>query len=329
MRKKAWIFIFLIVLAHRTAFCETLAPAVPGEPGRSESRIADTVVPIPSAGRIRKVLVIGIDGLRPDALARAKTPNLDSLIAAGSYAPDARTDVITRSGPGWTSVFTAVWSPRHGVRDNAFEGWRRGAHPTFFARLREARPGIAVGAVVAWPPIGAELIGADGFWMAPGGDDEVAAEAARLIRSGLPDVLFAHFDDVDHAGHRFGFRPRMPFYLWAVERVDRRIGELRQALREREAYGEEWLVVATTDHGGSFRHHGKDIPPDRTVFLLASGPETPRQCPDGVQGVVDVAPTVFAWLGLNVPEAWGWEGRPFGTPPAGSSPDGLAAQTAE
>ena len=38
----------------------------------------------------KKVLVIGIDGCRPDALAQAATPHLDSLIAGGIYADNTQ-----------------------------------------------------------------------------------------------------------------------------------------------------------------------------------------------------------------------------------------------
>ncbi len=47
----------------------------------------------------RRVFIIGIDGLRADALPVARTPNLDRLIAAGCYADRARTGEITVRGP--------------------------------------------------------------------------------------------------------------------------------------------------------------------------------------------------------------------------------------
>lgn len=39
----------------------------------------------------RRVLVIGIDGVRVDILAASNTPNLDGLIAAGAFTDSART----------------------------------------------------------------------------------------------------------------------------------------------------------------------------------------------------------------------------------------------
>ena len=53
--------------------------------------------------RVAKVLQIGIDGVRPDALLAAKTPNLDLLAEKGSLTLEARTTSITSSGPAWST----------------------------------------------------------------------------------------------------------------------------------------------------------------------------------------------------------------------------------
>ena len=41
------------------------------------------------SGQNKKLLFIGIDGCRPDALTQAETPNMDELINAGIYINDA------------------------------------------------------------------------------------------------------------------------------------------------------------------------------------------------------------------------------------------------
>ena len=69
-----------------------------------------------------KVLVIGIDGVRPDVLAEVPTPNLDALIADGTYTDQAQTGLPSVSGPGWSSFLNGVWSEKHGVTNNDFTG---------------------------------------------------------------------------------------------------------------------------------------------------------------------------------------------------------------
>ena len=58
----------------------------------------------------KKVLIIGVDGCRPDAMEVAATPNIDNLISNGLFRPDALNDDITYSGPGWSSILCGVWS---------------------------------------------------------------------------------------------------------------------------------------------------------------------------------------------------------------------------
>src|SRR5512139_508565 len=88
----------------------------------------------------RKVLIISLDGCRPDALQAASTPNVDSLIADGAYSYLAQTGPVPISGPSYSSMFTGVWNDKHGVYDNEFTGARFDLYPIFFCRLRAWRP---------------------------------------------------------------------------------------------------------------------------------------------------------------------------------------------
>ena len=65
----------------------------------------------------KKVLILGIDGLRPDALIAANTPNVDRLLENGCFSAEAQTGQYTVSGPGWSSLLTGVWWSKHGVTD--------------------------------------------------------------------------------------------------------------------------------------------------------------------------------------------------------------------
>ena len=63
----------------------------------------------------KKVLLIGLDGVRVDILAQAHTPNIDALIANGTFSGEAQTRPPTVSGPGWSSMLTGVWGDKHKV----------------------------------------------------------------------------------------------------------------------------------------------------------------------------------------------------------------------
>ncbi|MDB5106568.1 MAG: hypothetical protein JWP91_4257 [Fibrobacteres bacterium] len=273
---------------------------------------APNLRPDPQAPR-RKVLIIGIDGMRPDALLSVETPNLKGLIRAGAFASSATADSITRSGPGWASVLTGVWHDKHHVYDNVIGTFHGDAYPAFFKRLKESRPDLFTACIVNWAPIRDRLMSGIDLALAPGNDDSVASRASSLLLRGDPDVLFLHFDAPDHAGHKYGFSRFSPPYRHAVASVDRQVGKVMEALQARPGlYREDWLILVTTDHGGSFRHHGRDIRAHRRVFLIVSGNDSMRGTRLSGVSLVDVAPTAMAFLGVPVDPGWGWEGKAVG-----------------
>ena len=107
----------------------------------------------------KRVLIIGMDGTRPDALLKARTPAFDRLIREGAFTDQAqilgkryqKNDTI--SGPGWSSILTGVWADKHGVHDNNFKGKNYELFPHFFKRLKRERPDTQTASLVSWEPI--------------------------------------------------------------------------------------------------------------------------------------------------------------------------------
>jgi predicted AlkP superfamily pyrophosphatase or phosphodiesterase len=264
-------------------------------------------------GRTKKVLIIGIDGCRPDALRAARAPHLKALADNGAYSYRAQTGDLTVSGSGWSSMLCGVWREKHGVRGNDFAGQNFAEFPHFFRRVRQARPRAYLASAVHWAPIAEQIVRDADLSTTHRRDAEVVRKAIEVLTRHDPDVLFLHFDEVDGAGHRFGFHPKVPEYLRAIEDADAGVGKVLEALRRRKAYErEDWLILASTDHGGSDKGHGKNIPEHRTVFLIVSGPSAARGEIEPPPGVVDVAATALVHLGIPIEQRWRWDGRPVG-----------------
>lgn len=285
-------------------------------------------VPVQEASREKaaKVLIIGIDGLRTDAFQAAAAPHLQGLARSGSYAPDALADRVTRSGPGWTAILTGAWSPKHGVVDNGFQGYRSAAFPHVFRRLKESLPGCITASVVNWEPIHGRLVTHADLSLAFGDDDSVALRAERLLAGAHPadaphspdgggealdpDILFLHFDAPDYAGHRYGFSRFSPPYMAAIRRTDGRVGRVLAALAKRPGRArEDWLILVVTDHGGTLRHHGEDIAACRRVPLIMAGDAAPAGAALGRAGLADVAPTILVHLGVALDPGWNLDGK--------------------
>src|SRR5262249_2591466 len=163
--------------------------------------------------RSKRVLIVGIDGCRPDALLAAKAPNLHGLIRDGAFSGKAQTGAATISGPGWSSMLTGVWADKHGVIDNSFKKSSYDRYPHFFRKLKEARPKTFTASVVNWEPIHSKIVSAAAHSAHEKNDDLVAEHACRLLTEQNPDVLFLQLDEVDGAGHKHGFSPKVPAYL--------------------------------------------------------------------------------------------------------------------
>src|SRR5262249_38197850 len=148
-----------------------------------------------------------------DALLKAEAPSLHALIRDGAFSDKAQTGDITISGPGWASMLTGVWRDKHGIRDNHFEGANLQQYPHFFRRLKETRPGAHTCSIVHWEPIATHIVMAADLSSKYLRDARVAEEACKVLNEQDPDALFVHFDDVDGAGHKYGFHPTVKAYL--------------------------------------------------------------------------------------------------------------------
>ncbi len=285
-------------------------------------------------GPTKKLLLLGIDGCRFDALRTAKAPHLDGLIERGVAAdpirifPERYREADTISGPGWSSILTGVWADKHGVLDNEFTAPKYDQYPPFFMRLKQVRPEAVVGSFSDWDPVAgtimASVAGARDFTEQRDGekgesyelsDAAVTAAAVEFLSTQDPTATFVYLGQVDEAGHAHGFHPSVPEYVAAIERVDGHVGEIVDAVASRPTYADEdWLVLVTADHGGHGTSHsaGHDVPDIARSFLIVSGPAVDRDAQPGQCGLVDAATTGLAHLGVAIDPAWGLDGQVVG-----------------
>lgn len=274
----------------------------------------------------KKVLVIGIDGVRPDVLAEVSTPAIDALAAEGAFSGRVITEAQTISGPGWSSMLTGVWPEKHRVTSNDFTGNNYAMYPDFLTRLELIDGDFSTFAVVDWAPLGSEVSGGpllsdtidvkldfDGDQIGyQEGDIRSVAAAVRFLENQNPDAAFVYIGYPDVAAHDSGGRSQ-EYYL-SIENADVHVGRLVTALRNRPTYErEDWLILVSTDHGHrDAGGHGGDSPEERTVFYLASGPSVTKGALPRDVNIVDVAVTALTHLGIAIDPAWHLDGKVSG-----------------
>ena len=226
-----------------------------------------------SQQNIKKVLIIGIDGCRADALELANTPVIDNLIQNGIYSPDALNDDITVSGPGWSAILCGVWSDKHLSIDNSFNNTDYFNFPPIFKYAEDFDDNLNTVSICNWNPINDNIVQnyAD-FKLNVSSDYDVSSEASTYITNNDPDLIFLHFDDVDHAGHNYGFSPNITEYITSIEAVDDLLDPVMQAIYQRPNYlNEDWIILVTSDHGGVGTSHGGTSIEHENVVVIVSG----------------------------------------------------------
>jgi arylsulfatase A-like enzyme len=261
--------------------------------------------------RARHVVLISIDGLRPDAIERAGADQIRRLMREGAWSLRAETILPSKTLPSHTSMLTGVPPEVHGITWNEDEVGHKGTVgvPTVFDVAEEG--GLRTAAFFGKSKF-RHLIrpdGSPGWRSAPRGEEVfragvVTQQVEQYLRFREPDLLFVHLADPDAAGHRYGWMS-WP-YRMAVRSADEAVGRIVRAAEH--AFDGDVVVIVTADHGGEGRGHGSDAEADVRIPWIAWGRGiTPGELQYTVR-TYDTAATLLWALGVRVPESWA--GRP-------------------
>lgn len=286
-----------------------LARAQPTQPvvavTQPASQAADVVAaqPHPAAAAPQRpslrsrVLIISVDGLRPDLLLRAKTPYIHELFEGGSYTFWARTVPHAITLPSHVSMLTGVPPRRHGIEWNVdlplikpvypkvptlFEIAKKAGYTTALVAGKMKFNTIAVPGTLDWQFI-PETEKAE--------DADVTARAIELISSHRPQVMVVHLPTVDNVGHAVGWAT--PQQMAAIEQADSHVGAILAALRTANLR-ESTTVILTADHGGAGRTHMADDVRARHIPWIINGP--------GIRKGLDL--TTFEALVINTEDTF-------------------------
>lgn len=258
-----------------------------------------------------KLLLIVLDGCRPDALQQAHTPHIDSLWQSGAYTWNAHSVMPSVTLPSHNSMFRGVSPDKHGVgADNIFRP-SAAAFPsiTDVAKLGNKRTAM----FYSWEqlrdlaaPGSLDLSYCMNAVYGQDNDTPVARVAAAHLIEYQPDFCFLYLGDVDITGHLHGWMS--PEYIAAIEANDRAVGMVLDYL-DQTHIRRNYTILVQADHGGHDTDHGTDSPEDMTIPWIINGALIKKgyaiQAP---VNMVDTPATIAHVLGL--PRPLTWEGTP-------------------
>ncbi len=254
----AWLFLFAVVFAA---------------PARAEPR----------------VLIISIDGLRPDVALRADMPNLRRLMNDGAFTFLATTTPAAVTLPSHTSMLTGVTIERHGISGNDDEAAsnEKLLVPTIFDYAKAA--GVSTGMASGkskfslydppidhfWQPepkVGTKVKAGKTISYSAGKvvpDEETADHAVQIITQFKPRLMFVHFGRNDSIGHGIGWGT--PEQVEGLARTDQDLGRVFDALKLAGVF-DQTDIILSADHGGSGRVHGATVDGSSHIPWVIAGP---------------------------------------------------------
>lgn len=248
------------------------------------------------------VVLISIDGMRPDALAAANCPNLTAFQSNSAFTLSALSVMPSITLPCHTSIFHSVPPQRHGIVTNTFTPLARPLPGLFDVA---AAAGLRCAVFFGWEQL-RDLSRPGSLALSfclntsetdLATDERLTAEAARHLSGGAYDLAFVYFGTVDTAGHDYGWMS--PQYLAQLEQVDHYFGELLPALPDGSH------VLVQSDHGGHERTHGTNSPEDMTIPWLIAGPRIKKNHQIAVPvSLLDTAPTLVRLLDIAPHPQW-------------------------
>jgi arylsulfatase A-like enzyme len=266
-------------------------------------------LPLPETSVTRHVVLMSIDGLRPDAIDRFSAPTLQRLVREGSYTLAASTIMPSKTLPSHTSMLTGELPERHQVlwNDVASAEADHVGLPTIFGVARAH--GYRTAAFFSKAKFTTlQLPGTLDYSQAPGGwfgrwsSERTVRDVEAHLATAAPNMLFVHFSDPDKAGHSDGWMSEA--YGRAVARTDAAVARMLTAADQTYGAG-QYAVILTADHGGHGRDHGSDDPLDVTIPWIAWGEGVKAgRLPDATVRTIDTASTALWLLGLSEPTEW-------------------------
>lgn len=280
----------------------------------------------PPKGKMKNVLLITIDTLRPDRLScysteYCRTPNIDALASSGVVFERAFAHTPTTLA-SHVNIMLGTTPLHHGIHQNA-----NFVLAEDFLTLAEylKTKGYATGAFIGAFPLDSRFGLSQGFDIYDEAYPSKASsafvfperDASKVIRSALdwlgkqssPWFSFIHIWD-PHAP----YSPPGPFsetfkddpYSGEVAYVDSEIKNLFDGLRSNGSL-DETLVILTADHGESLGEHGESthgyFAYNSTIWvpMILTGPGISPRRVDEYVSHIDIFPTVCDFLGIEKP----------------------------
>lgn len=249
-----------------------------------------------------KVLLILVDGMRPDSLEVCGHAFIGKMKETGSYTANAQTVMPSVTLPCHMSLFHSVAPDRHGILTNTYTPQVRPING-LCEQLRQSKK--SCGLFYNWGEL-KDLAKPDSIaygcyisghiYTYKTANEKITDEAIKYINNSNPDFTFLYLGYTDEAGHAYG---------WMSDEYIESVYESWDCIEKIvSSIPDDYTIMITSDHGGHGRSHGTDIPEDMTIPLFIKGKGITPAVELKNANIIDIAPTITKLLGVEAADEW-------------------------
>ncbi len=266
---------------------------------------------------VKRVILIGIDGVSAEGFQYSNTPVINSLISQGVISLKTRGVMPTVSAPNWATILSGAGPEQHGATSNNWSLINQGFDPTvkdadgyftsIFTLIHKQMPKAVTAMFYDWDWLGTfvnkKYITKEQYVQ---GHVMITSLALNYIKKEKPVFTFIYYGHPDEVGHSKGHGTNE--YFQSINDIDSEVGKLIAGITE-AGIAKNTAIIITSDHGGIGFGHGGESMVEIEVPWIINGPgikknmllETPND-------LANTAPTIARFLGLQIPAEW--IGRP-------------------
>lgn len=244
---------------------------------------------------MKKVILMLVDGMRPDAMTGCGNPYVKTLLEQSTHALAGKTVYPSDTLPCHISLFTAVDPIQHQTTSNTYcppvnkvkglveqldASGKKAAMFYNWGELRDiAKPGIFNFSL----------------FMRDEKDGAITDYAIEYLKKNSPDFTFLYLGNVDMEGHHHRWMSEK--YLTSVNTA---IDCIKRVI---DTFGDEYTYIITADHGGHEHDHGSTMPEDINIPILFIGEDFEKN--KSIEAsIIDIAPTIADLLGVEKQNCW-------------------------
>ena len=246
------------------------------------------------------VILISVDGMRPDAINSIEYGNYLKSISTYSLSVETVNPSITL--PCHTSMLYGVLPSVHGITTNTYTPSENigksvmdilsdnSLKSATFYNWKQIGDIINDNSVAQKTYIGGEIHG----WEEA--NESLGVEFVDYIQTNEFDFAFLYLGFLDEWGHRFGWLSNEYFYA-----LDKSMQIVNNVI---EKAPKNSTIILTSDHGGHDNTHGTTLKEDMTIPIYLIGNYFEKGKELNNLTMLNVAPTILSLLNIQKPTTW-------------------------